>query len=271
MSARKVYPPDFEDFVRVHCWQRTDVELTAIVNEHYGTSYTRKQLRYYRYNHHCYNGLSSCNYEPRRKYTPELVEFVRANAAGRSRKEIIEMVEKALGVKISINGLKSIFTSYGISTGNDGRFKKGNVPHNKGMHQPTRGRASETQFKKGGRPHNWRPVGSVYVRGDGYAWRKIAEPNVIREEHRCVWEEHYGPIPDGMNVMFLDGDRRNCSIENLTLVSKQENVVMNKKGLRSEDPEATRAGITAAKLTIAIAGMKKKAAAGQKGDEHGEL
>ena len=49
MSARKVYPPDFEDFVRVHCWQRTDVELTAIVNEHYGTSYTRKQLRYYRH------------------------------------------------------------------------------------------------------------------------------------------------------------------------------------------------------------------------------
>ena len=66
MSARKVYPPDFEDFVRVHCWQRTDVELMAIVNEHYGTSYTRKQLRYYRHNHHCYNGLSSCNYEPRR-------------------------------------------------------------------------------------------------------------------------------------------------------------------------------------------------------------
>lgn len=71
--------------------------------------------------------------------------------------------------------------------------------------------------------------------------------------------------------MFLDGDRRNCSIENLTLVSKQENVVMNKKGLRSEDPEATRAGITAAKLTIAIAGMKKKAAGGRKGGKHGEL
>ena len=52
MSVRKVYPPDFEDFVRANCWKRTDVELMAIVNEHYGTSYTRKQLRYYRHNHH---------------------------------------------------------------------------------------------------------------------------------------------------------------------------------------------------------------------------
>ena len=260
MSARNMYPPDFEDFVRANCWMRTDVELVAIVNEHYGTSYTRKQIRYYRHNHHCYNGLSACNYEPRRKYTPELVEFVREIAAGRSRREIIEMVEHAFGVKISINGLKSVFKSYGISTGNDGRFKKGNVPFNKGKHQPARGRASETQFKKGCRPHNWRPVGSVYLRGDGYVWRKVAEPNVIREEHRCVWEEHYGPIPDGMNVMFLDGNRRNCSIENLALVSKQENAVMNKKRLRSEDQEATRAGIATAKLTIAIADIRRKAA-----------
>ena len=93
MSARKVYPPDFEEFVRANCWLRTDVELTAIVNEHYGTSYTRTQIRYYRHNHHCYNGLSSSNYEPKRKYSLELVKFVRENATGRSRKEIIEMVE----------------------------------------------------------------------------------------------------------------------------------------------------------------------------------
>ena len=86
-----------------------------------------------------------------------------------------------------------------------------------------------------------------------------------------MWEEHYGPIPDGMNVVFLDGNRRNCSIENLTLVSKQENAVMNKKGLRSEDPEATRAGITTAKLTLAIADIRKKAAGGEKGDGDGEL
>lgn len=269
MSARKVFPPDFEDFVKANCWLKTDEELTAIVNEHYGTGYTKLQIRYYRHNHHCYNGLNASDYEPRRKYSPELVEFVRANAYGRSRKEIIDMVEKEFGVKLNVNVLKNMFKRYGLSTGNDGRFKKGHVPANKGTHPPTRGRMAETQFKKGGRPHNWRPVGSVFVRADGYAWRKIAEPNVTREEHKCVWEEHNGPIPKGMNIIFLDGNRQNCSIENLALVSKRENVAMNAKKLRSGDPDATRAGITTAKLAIAIADIRKEAAGAEKGVGNG--
>lgn len=33
--------------------------------------------------------------------------------------------------------------------------------------------------------------------------------------HRIVWTTERGPIPEGYNVMFKDGDRRNCDISNL--------------------------------------------------------
>jgi len=36
-----------------------------------------------------------------------------------------------------------------------------------------------------------------------------------KQLHRVIWEEHYGPIPAGHQVMFKDGDKRNVAIGNL--------------------------------------------------------
>ena len=41
-------------------------------------------------------------------------------------------------------------------------------------------------------------------------------------KHRFVWESHYGAIPKGYNVQFKDGNRQNCDISNLYLISRQE-------------------------------------------------
>lgn len=41
-------------------------------------------------------------------------------------------------------------------------------------------------------------------------------------EHRRVWAEANGPIPDGFHVHHIDEDRSNNAIENLALVSKAE-------------------------------------------------
>ena len=37
--------------------------------------------------------------------------------------------------------------------------------------------------------------------------------------HHLVWEQHYGPIPKGYRIVFLDGDSTNCDINNLRCVS----------------------------------------------------
>lgn len=36
-------------------------------------------------------------------------------------------------------------------------------------------------------------------------------------EHRLVWEQHHGPIPDGFEIHHRDRDVRNNRIENLEL------------------------------------------------------
>lgn len=119
------------------------------------------------------------------------------------------------------------------------RFAPGHVPANKGTRRPgwTRGRMAETQFKKGERRGaantNWRPVGTVLADSDGYLRIKLREPvlgersgfgnaEVWKQLHRLRWEEAHGPVPKGHALRFIDGDRTNCSVDNIECVPRTE-------------------------------------------------
>lgn len=61
--------------------------------------------------------------------------------------------------------------------------------------------------------------------------------------HRVVWEHHKGPIPDGMHVHHVNGNRSENGIENLDLVSQSEHLSHHGRvGDRSSWAKAMRAG-----------------------------
>lgn len=86
---------------------------------------------------------------------------------------------------------------------------------------------------------------------------KIAEPNKWRGKHVVVWESLNGPRPKGQKVIFADGNHRNFNPENLILVSNEELLIMNSKGLVTQDAELTKTGHTVAKLCAATSAAKK--------------
>ena len=45
--------------------------------------------------------------------------------------------------------------------------------------------------------------------------------------HHLVWEAAHGPLPAGHIVMFKDGDRQNCRLDNLACISKRGNMRRN--------------------------------------------
>ena len=104
-----------------------------------------------------------------------------------------------------------------------GMFKKGHTPANKGkkwneyLDMEKQEKIRATTFKKGNRPANKKPVGYERISRDGYIEVKVAEPNVFKNKQRVIWEQHNGPIPEGMHVCFKDGDKSNLDIENLFL------------------------------------------------------
>lgn len=114
------------------------------------------------------------------------------------------------------------------------RFKKGDVPYNKGKKQVDFMSAAAientvaTRFKKGSIPFNYRPMGSERITTDGYVEVKTREG--LRSwdmKHRVVWEAANGKLAPGLIVTFKDGNKQNCALENLYLISRKENMRNN--------------------------------------------
>jgi hypothetical protein len=190
------------------------------------------------------------------KYTPEQVDYLVSNVPGHSYGELIELFYERFNVQLSFNQIKSFIGNRKLNTGRTGRFSKGHTPFNKG--KKGSGGWAPTQFKKGNLPHNYRPVGTERVNGDGYVDIKIADPNKWKGKHILIWEQHNGPVPKGHAVIFGDGDNRNFDLDNLILVSRKQLLVLNRKGLISNDADLTRTAVIIADLHSKINERKNR-------------
>ncbi|HFH9921529.1 TPA: HNH endonuclease signature motif containing protein [Streptococcus suis] len=175
---------------------------------------------------------------------------------GRSAKEVAEAMNDKFGVYLNANQVKNYRRNHGLKSGLTGHFEKGRTPHNKGKKYPGM-YPNSGQFKKGSRPINWVPVGTIRYTTDGYPKIKIAEPNIWKQMHRKVWEEHHGPIPSDHSVVFLNGDKTNWDISNLACLSRSELARMNHEQLFSSDPDLTKVGIGMTKLKSKIIEVKR--------------
>jgi len=115
--------------------------------------------------------------------------------------------------------------NHGVKT----QFKPGQTPFNKGIKGwKAGGRSAETQFKPGQSVANHRPVGSTRITVDGYIEIKIEEPRKWAQMHRVVWKENHGSYPPaGMALVFKDGNKQNCTIGNLEVITRSALMLRN--------------------------------------------
>lgn len=134
-----------------------------------------------------------------------------------------------LGLKKSSEFLNSDLSGRGnLKGGKAFRFKKGDKPWNFGTKGLTG--ANKTSFKKGNIPHNTRSDGEISIRPDksgrNYKYIRVCLGK-WELYHRYLWEQNNGKIPKGYIVAFKDGDSMNCVIENLELISREQNMARN--------------------------------------------
>lgn len=105
-----------------------------------------------------------------------------------------------------------------------GRKRSGSEPWNKGTHFRAGGRSQAHRFKPGDVPPNHRPVGTIRINVDGYFEIKTEEGMFKwRLLHREIWKRHHGSYPPrGTALVFRDGNKQNCNIDNLELLTRKQ-------------------------------------------------
>ena len=197
-----------------------------------------------------------------RRYPEGFEEFIRKVSWGKYVPELHKIVTAKFGDVLTQEQLKSFLSRrHIIRFENHGRFEKGHVSANKGKKMPAAvyEKSKHTMFKKGHQPANRREVGSERINVEGYIEIKVAEPSRWQLKHRVIYENYHNvKLKSTDVVIFLDGDKQNFGIENLALIDRGINLIMNHEGMRFADAEITRTEVNIARLKKAITVAKRK-------------
>lgn len=191
-------------------------------------------------------------------YSPDERAWIKKNAKRVRRRAHARFCEIFSRNDVSLSNFNSLCKREGWMTGRTGHYKKGSVSHNKGKTMPYNANSARTQFKKGQTPLNTKYLGHERVSVDGYVEISIAQTNphtgfdrryVLK--HKYLWAQANGPVPAGMCLKCLDGDRTNTDPANWELIPRGALPFLN--GHRGPNynqaaPELRPAILTLAKL-----------------------
>ena len=172
---------------------------------------------------------------PRLKLTAEQKKLFLENQYGKSRKEVSNWFKEQLGIEVTESQIKDLRRHLGVVSGLTGRFGENGR------------KGSAVSY----------PLYSE--RWNGTQWLvKIGQPHVWIPKTRWIWEQHFGNIPKGKSVMFLDGNHNNFDINNLKLIDEFAVKIFGLKKLGDKNSELNKIGIAIAALEAKeIRGRKK--------------
>lgn len=236
-------------------------EICEMFNTKFGTNVTEAQIKCFKANHKIKSNV------PKRRitddiglFTREQKAFIKENVKGLSNQKLVDLVNEAFNLSITVKQIKTWKHNNGISSGLKG--SEGMPPPNKGTKGLYNIGGNRTSFKKGQRPSNFKPVGTERIDRDGYVLIKVSDAGPWhkrwRLKHTVVWEEVKGPIPKGHCLIFLDGNKHNVSMDNLQLVSRGQLVRLNQNHLITNNADLTKTGIIIADIYTKIGQRKKK-------------
>lgn len=234
--SRFIVTHDMKSFLKAE-YPKLDIEaLTVAFNHRFHTEKTPQQVKAMVKNHRIRCGRKQGELTKGKyfSYTPEQADFIKAGYKKWALAELTIRFNQHFDTDKTENQIRSFTRNHGIKSGRTGYFAKGQKPHNagtKGVMKPNSG-----SFKKGAKPHNHKPVGSERTNVEGYIEIKTAEPNIWELKQRVIYEQHHGAIPTGHNVRFRNGDRQDCSPDNLFLVDNHENALLNQRYKLNHQP-----------------------------------
>jgi len=155
-------------------------------------------------------------------YSEELVQFIENNRLKHNINKLCEMIYKKFDKEITPKTLRKYFYRHNLT------YKK--------------------QLCRRWNATNSKPIGTESEPDqNGLVRIKINEKQWVYKQ-RYIYEQHYGKIPKGYKVVFLNGDKTDYSIENLAIAPNKDVLFVYGQELNSKDAEVTKLGLQVARL-----------------------
>lgn len=180
------------------------------------------------------------------RYTPEEDKFINDNFLLLTYEEIAKKINRTIGSLYSHTKLLGLVIPEEIAiarrkkttdnllvVGKPSRFKKGIIPFNKDkkMSKELKERIKYTFFKPGNIPANTLYNGAIVFKTDKKTGIKYKNIRIALAKwiplHIYNWEKVNGPVPKGKILAFKTKSHDNCEIENLELITREENMLRN--------------------------------------------
>ena len=194
-------------------------------------------------------------------YTSEQEQFLINHAKGITRKALTDLFNAEFGTNKSVLAIKSWCNLRGIYSGNDGRFKNGNVSWQTGLSgDEYKKHFTDDSFKRSIKNLETKrkyDIGdTVYKSGE--LWVVVSVDCNVKLENRIVlkrryvYEQAYGKIPPSHRIIQLDGDKMNCRLDNLYCIPAKYIPLINKNHWLTDSREHTLTAIKWCELYYAL-------------------
>lgn len=260
------YTTQHIDFLRTAYLSMKVRDVAKAFNDRFGMSKTESQIKATLKNHKIKCGRKHKDrlITRHRLFTEDQDQFIRENYTTQGVKELALLLKHCFKINKTPEQIKTYVQNHGIKSGRTGCFEKGNIPANKGTKGLTG--ANSGSFKKGNIPPNIKTIGTERICSkDGYILIKVAEhdpytgfPTRYRQKHVYIWEQANGPVPKGMVVAFIDGDKTHCKLENLMLISRAELLALNQHGYKDMPDKLKPSVLAMSKLQVKTWQKEKK-------------
>lgn len=252
MTKRNKYTAKQLEFLRTGYLSMPVGDLAKAFSLRFGIEKTEGQIKATLKNHRirCGRAHKDRFINRIRLFTLEQIQFLKDNYPGRNVVELKTLFNAIFNTTMTRQQIKTAVHNRGIISGRIGCFEKGHKPWNYGTKGLTS--ANRTSFKKGNVPANRKPLWDERVcPRNGFILMKVPEtdpytgfPTRYKHKHVWIWEQINGPVPEGMVVAFWDGEKTNCDPDNLMLISRAENLNLNRLRYR-ETPNDVKPSILA--------------------------
>lgn len=216
------------------------------------------------------------------KYPKEVSDYILSNYLNFEASQISDNIYNIFGLKISVGCIRAYTSKHGLIKESHHRYTKEELDWVKSNQQNYKRildlteaynnvfNQSVTVLSMGALLRRFNIFkGSTKkcigyesrLKKGGYITIKVAENRMQDKDnwklkHRLIWEQHYGTMPEGCRIIFLDGNTCNCNISNLYCIDDSVCGYLSNHKVWKENAPLTLTLIKWAELMVVKSGRK---------------